>query len=218
MSDTSSTASALDPSQFTASKSTPTAARSKGTLNPDEFVSQSVAVAAAGKPKAGNVGLVDPKSARTFFRVRPGEEWHRFGIDVLFYGGSDVTRAVLIHPEFQLPAEYDEFVRSANLFLVHDHKSATNFYVFPDSSNSWHVSRYEIAVEAETVWVKMRSDRANNQYVPVFPPMKSELYVTEPKWPDATFAELFTMAFSDKLITSVDDPILKSLSGMTYGS
>jgi len=72
-------------------------------------------------------------------------------------------------------------------------------------------------LEAETCWVKMRSDRANNQYFAVYPPSNSALHSTEPKWPDGTFAELFSAAFSNRLITSVDDPLLKSLSGMTYG-
>jgi hypothetical protein len=209
---------ALDPSQFLGKKSTatPAAATKTASLNPDAFLTQSVAAASAGATKtAGNVGIIDGK--RTYFRTRAGEDYHRFGIDALYPDGSDVTKALLISPDFELPAAFAEYVKPSNLFLVHDHKGHTGFTIFPDSTNSWHVSRYEICIEAELVWVKLRSDRPSNEYQPAYPPLNSVLYHTEPLWPEASFAELFSICFKDRIIRSADDPALAIMAGLSYG-
>jgi hypothetical protein len=208
----------LDPSQFLNKKFTPTPAAAAGktpALNPDAFMSQSVAAASAGASKsAGTVTIIDMK--RTFCRVKAGEDNHRFGIEALYPDGSDITKALLIDPDFELPAEFAEYVRVSNLFLVHDHKGKTGFTIFPDSTNSWHVSRYELCIQAETTWLKLRSDRPNNEYLPAYPPSNSVLYNTEPIWPEASFAELFAICFKEKIVRHINDPALASIAGLSY--
>lgn len=207
----------LDPSQFLGKNSTPAAAAGKTpALDPNAFMSQSVAAAAAGVAKsAGQIGISDMK--KTFNRVKPGEDNHRFGINALFPDGSDVTKVLLVDPNFELPVEFAEFVRPANLFLVHDHKGQTSFTIFPDSTNSWHVSRYDLCIEAETTWLKLRSDRPNNEYLAAYPPANSVLYNIEPLWPEASFSELFAICFKDRIVRSVNDPALAALAGLSYG-
>lgn len=76
--------------------------------------------------------------------------------------------------------------------------------------NAWHKTAREAAELAETQWVRVVPNMGEACYdIMIAPPGLSE-----PVWPDASFAELLRVAFGGgRLIDSVDHPVLRRLQG-----
>ena len=84
----------------------------------------------------------------------------------------------------------------------------------PSSDNRlgrrWHESALEIAEFAKNSWVKLQGKRDLGAY---------ELFrakgdLGEPQWPDKPLSDLLRLAFKgDRLISSLDHPVLKELAG-----
>jgi len=80
----------------------------------------------------------------------------------------------------------------------------------PDGkSPDWVTIPLEAARNAESKWTKMSWDQAQRKHrIRV-----SDQLVEEPQWPSQTFPELLRLAFKDKVIASLDHPVLKRLRG-----
>jgi hypothetical protein len=84
----------------------------------------------------------------------------------------------------------------------------------PSSDNRlgrrWHESALEIADHAKNLWVKMQGKKDLGAY---------ELYrakgdLGDPQWPDTSLSDLLRVAFKgDRLISSMDHPVLRELAG-----
>ena len=88
----------------------------------------------------------------------------------------------------------------------------------PDGSGTArsHITSARAAAKlALTTWVRMKWRRADNAYFV----MQTEGEHREPVWPDRPFNELLKLGFGDRIIDSVDHPVLKELRGLkTSGS
>ncbi len=80
----------------------------------------------------------------------------------------------------------------------------------PDGKQpDWVTIPLEAAKSAETRWTKMYWDQAQRKHrIKV-----SEHLADEPAWPEQTLPELLRLAFKDRVIMSLDHPILKRLRG-----
>ena len=94
---------------------------------------------------------------------------------------------------------------------------AGNVYLWPvplpstdGRENSWHKTAREAAELAETQWVRIVANMGAGCYdILIAPPGLSD-----PVWPDASFAELLRVAFGGgRLIDSIDHPVLQRLLG-----
>jgi hypothetical protein len=74
---------------------------------------------------------------------------------------------------------------------------------------SWHESAFVARDHAKTHWVKVQSDRGLSGYR-VF---VAEGKIPEPKWPDKTIEEILEVAFRDRIIKSMDHPIVRKYLG-----
>jgi hypothetical protein len=72
----------------------------------------------------------------------------------------------------------------------------------------WHRSAREAAAEATKGWIRVTADMNLGAYQ-----MFAAEITTKPDWPDASFQELIRIAFRDRLITSLDHPVVKRLRG-----
>jgi hypothetical protein len=81
----------------------------------------------------------------------------------------------------------------------------------PDSGRgrSWHESAMVARGLAMATWVKVQSDRSLAGYR-VFP---AEGDIPEPKWRDHSIEELLEVAFRDRIIKSMDHPIVRKYLG-----
>ena len=74
----------------------------------------------------------------------------------------------------------------------------------------WHRSAREAAEMAMSRWVRIKSNRALGAYE-IF---EAQGCIAEPGWPDLNFQEIIRIAFRDRLITSLDHPVIKRLRGL----
>ncbi len=73
----------------------------------------------------------------------------------------------------------------------------------------WVSIPLEAAKAAETKWTKLYWDQAQRRHrIKV-----SDYLADEPQWPTQAFSELLRLAFKDRVVTSLDHPILKRLRG-----
>lgn len=74
----------------------------------------------------------------------------------------------------------------------------------------WHRSAREAASEAMDTWLRVVA----NMNLGAYEITVAEAITSEPKWPDVSFQELIRIAFRDRLITSLDHPVVKRLRGL----
>lgn len=73
----------------------------------------------------------------------------------------------------------------------------------------WVSIPLEAAKSAETTWTKLYWDQGQRRHrIKVAKGIPSE-----PKWPDRPFGELVRLAFKDRVITTLEHPVLKGLRG-----
>jgi hypothetical protein len=75
----------------------------------------------------------------------------------------------------------------------------------------WHRSMREAAEIGMERWVRVRANMALGGYE-MFVANKNAM--AEPTWPEATFQELVKLAFRDRLIDTIDHPVIKRLRGI----
>jgi hypothetical protein len=74
---------------------------------------------------------------------------------------------------------------------------------------SWHESAFLARSHAMKQWVKIQSDRSLGGYR-VFPPQGT---IPDPIWPALTFEEILEIALRDRIIKSMDHPIVRKYLG-----
>jgi hypothetical protein len=77
--------------------------------------------------------------------------------------------------------------------------------------NEWHRSAMEAAERAMTRWVRVKANMSLGAYE-VFEAASS---IPDPTWPEYSFHQLLEIAFRDRLIKSLDHPVIKRLRGLT---
>jgi hypothetical protein len=78
-------------------------------------------------------------------------------------------------------------------------------------SNQWWDSARDAAAIAMTRWVRVNS----NMSLGAYDLHHAENQKSEPEWPEASFQELIKIAFRDRLIDSLDHPVIRRLRGET---
>ena len=144
---------------------------------------------------------------------------------------------VRVHPEFRIPGapiielkddrelflltpgvatmlSQGDFVMK-DLFLTISRQNVLFIWPVPvpadgQRANSWHTSAREAAVLAATEWVRLSANAALKAYdVAVSPPF---VKIPDPEWPiDKTFNEILRIAFKDRVIETVDHPVIQRL-------
>ncbi len=76
--------------------------------------------------------------------------------------------------------------------------------------NEWHRSAAEAAELAMRGWIRMRANASLGAYE-IF---SAEGVMQEPVWPNLPFNELLRVAFRDRIIDSLDHPVVKRLRGL----
>jgi hypothetical protein len=76
--------------------------------------------------------------------------------------------------------------------------------------NEWHRSLREGAEIAMKQWVRVKA----NLPLGAYEMFVAESVMYEPAWPDLPFADILRIAFRDRLITTLDHPVIKRLRGL----
>ena len=75
--------------------------------------------------------------------------------------------------------------------------------------DAWSQSAHSAAEMAQSSWVRLVANRGVGAYDIYQAPNIAD----EPVWPELTFKEVLHLAFKDRLITTMDHPIVKRLRG-----
>jgi hypothetical protein len=76
--------------------------------------------------------------------------------------------------------------------------------------NEWHRSAAEAAELAMTRWIRVKAHLALGAYET----FEAGGIIPEPEWPRETLAELLRIAFTDRLVDSLDHPVVRRLRGL----
>ena len=74
----------------------------------------------------------------------------------------------------------------------------------------WWRSAREAAELAMTRWLRVKA----NINLGAYEMTTAQSVMSEPEWPDVSFQEIIRLAFRDRLVTSLDHPVIKRLRGL----
>jgi hypothetical protein len=144
-----------------------------------------------------------------FFRVRAGEAWR---LQTMILELKEEGETFLVTPPVW--DAVPELLRPAMLHTAIDRRN--NVFLIPvplpgpdGRRNSWHQSLADVMALAETNWVRIAANKAIGGY----DPLVAGTALAEPDWPDTSFQELIQTAFRDRLIQSIDHPVITQLLG-----
>jgi hypothetical protein len=75
--------------------------------------------------------------------------------------------------------------------------------------DAWSQSAHTAAEMAKSSWVRLVANRT----VGAYDVYEAPNIIDEPTWPEKSFRDILTLAFKDRLITSLDHPVVKRLRG-----
>jgi hypothetical protein len=76
-------------------------------------------------------------------------------------------------------------------------------------TNDWHVSAATAAQHAMKSWVRIKANMSLRAYE-IF---EAEASIPDPIWPELSFDSIYRIAFKDRVIRSLDHPVVKRLRG-----
>jgi hypothetical protein len=190
-------------------------ANMEGAQTPDPFdlsnlrLSQSFTETAGVRKLLKTVPVHKP-NPQDFVRVHPSSDYRdSFPVIELKDEREEYIITVGLVPEL-----IGEFV-SKTLFTAINRQGVVFLWPvrLPDPEGKqmeWWRSMREAAELAMTQWLRTKANRSLGAY---------EIYVaestmSEPAWPEATYQELIRLAFRDRLISSLDHPVIKRLRGL----
>jgi len=145
-----------------------------------------------------------------FVRVRPGEDW-RLETGVF---EDKVNREVYLVCR-DLWVELAGEVYPVCLFLAVNRQG--DVFLWPvklpgadGRGNTWNESTLAAARLGEAKWVRVAANMGGGMY-DVF---EAAGELSEPAWPELSFAEILKLCFKDRFIQDVDHPAIRALRGL----
>jgi hypothetical protein len=191
----------------------PDAAPSNATPDPFDIASLRLNpsfIETAGVKKLLTTVPVRKPNNQDFVRVHPAEEYRE---NFAMIDLKDDREEYLVHPELaqELAGEialktlYTAINRQGMVFLWPVKLPA------PDGRrDEWARSQREAAELAMKRWVRVKANMSLGAYEIT----TAESAMADPVWPDLSLRELIRIAFRDRLVTSIDHPVVKRLRGL----
>jgi hypothetical protein len=79
-----------------------------------------------------------------------------------------------------------------------------------DRKSEWPRSAREAAELAMTQWVRLKANLSLGAYEIT----AAESVMADPVWPELSFQDLLRIAYRDRMITTLDHPVVKRLRGL----
>ncbi len=149
-------------------------------------------------------------NGHTFIRVHPGQDY-RYPVDLIELPEEEDTYLISSN---EVAAALDE-VRKPCLLYTAITRQGTVFMwpvKLPRGNKkvmAWHTSASEAAEKAMKDWVRINADMNLGAYKITV----ARGAIPDPEWPNLTFKELLTIAFRDRLVSSLDHPLVRRYLG-----
>jgi hypothetical protein len=144
-----------------------------------------------------------------WFRIHPDPEW-TFPT-LMFMNQEDNELFLVDRPlqpalasELRPMAIYTTITRAGHIFLWPIPMPGADGH-----HNDWHRSALMGAERSRTQWIRLASDRSLGAYE-VF---TTKATLSDPVWPSLSREQIYERAFRDRIIRSLDHPVLKRLRG-----
>jgi hypothetical protein len=167
-------------------------------------------IESAGVKKVLNTVPSRRPSPQDFVRTHPGPEYRA---DFAVIDLKDDREDYLVRPE--IVAELAGEVVYKTIFTAINRQGVV--FLWPvrlpapdDRKSEWPRSAREAAEMAMTKWVRMKANMSLGAYEISI----AESVMANPVWPDLSFQDLVRIAFKERLITSIDHPVVKRLRGL----
>jgi hypothetical protein len=146
-----------------------------------------------------------------FVRVHPDPAWRLTPVGILEL--KEDRETYLVKPNMAM--ELGNETASATLFTAITRQGT--LFLWPvklpsadGRKNEWHRSLYEGAELAMRTWIRVRANLNLGAYQ-----FTTELNgIADPTWPQIAFPEVLRIAFRDRIIDSVEHPVVKRLRGL----
>ena len=182
--------------------------------NPDPFDLASLRldqsfVETAGVKKLRTTVPVGKPNPQDFVRVHPSPEYRDTFAAIELREDSELY-LVVPRVAVELPGEFVSIV----LFTAINRQSVVRLWPVklpgPDGRiNEWYRSLGEAAERAIDSWVRVKANRALGAYE-IFEAVSS---IADPEWPTESSQDLLRIAFRDRIVTSLDHPLVNRLRG-----
>jgi hypothetical protein len=191
------------------------AAPAPSTAAPDPFDLASLRlnpsfIETAGVRKLLMTVPVKRPSPQDFFRVHPAPEYREnFAVIDL----KDDREEFLVHPSI-LPELASEAVYKT-IFTTTNRQGVVSLWPIrlpapDDRKTEWPRSAREAAELAMTRWVRMKANMSLGAYEITV----AESVMADPVWPELPYAELVRIAFRERIVTTLDHPVIRRLRGL----
>lgn len=162
------------------------------------------------KPLLSSIAVRKP-NGQEFIRVRPGDEWQ---FDAGCLTENSTKDIYLVHASLVDELRGDVKPTCLRTYISRGSKAPRLWPIgLPGPGgqwNSWHESAATAASLAEENWLKVTSDGNANTYRTHV----AEAAFPEPQWPvELSMNDLIRLAFKDRIIDSIDHPVLRRLRG-----
>jgi hypothetical protein len=148
-------------------------------------------------------------SRSRFSRTNTSEEYKAL---VFFFEDKNTIETYIVTPSM---APYLGSMVQAKILRLAVDNAAVPYLIAepvidPNSRPSlWNSSMVEAIRRSEKEWVRINSNQNAGQYEIII----AQDNLGEPKWPDQTMDELIREVFGNKIISSLDHPLIRQLQG-----
>jgi hypothetical protein len=164
----------------------------------------------AGTKKLLTTVPVRKPGPQDWVRVHPGPDYRdNFAVIELKDEREEYVLAAPLIPELM-----GEFVNKT-LYTTINRQGVLSLWParLPDPDGrqlDWHRSAREAAEAAMKRWIRFKANKSLGAY-DIF---ETEVCHSDPVWPELGFQEIIRIAFRDRLITTIDHPVIKRLRGL----
>jgi hypothetical protein len=145
-----------------------------------------------------------------FVRVHPDPAYSPSGLAIIEL--KDERESYLLTPdvaealsgEYSVVTLYTGVSRQGVVFLWPVKLPSTD-----GRANPWHTSAADAAERAKSRWLRVQA----NMSLGAYDQFVAEGKLPDPEWPDLPFNELLRIAFRDRLVSSLEHPLLDLLHG-----
>lgn len=170
---------------------------------------QSYADTAGVKKHLTTVPVRKPNK-QDFVRVHPGPD-HRLTPAAIIELKED-REVYLVRPEIasELPGEFSV----VTIYTTINRQGVLHLWPVklpgPDGRQlEWHRSAAEAAEQAMKGWIRVTANQSLGAYE-IFKPLGD---IPDPVWPENSFQEILQVAFRDRIVDSLDHPLIRRLRG-----
>ena len=208
-----------EPTPKAANSETETAASAKpyDPFDPDTMRLSQATLKSSAKKLISNYTIRKTPRRGSFFRVHPDPAYQHITYVYLEKDEAGLDKdTYLITPRFaeQLDDEYKNVMQSTILYLAKERHAEKAFVwrvgipLDGTKDNQFWSSAREKADIAKTQWIRIATG------IGCYDHYEPKGAIPEPVWPEIPFGEILRLAFKNRVIDSMDHPIMQALAGI----